>query len=119
MRRWRDLVGVPAGAVLSARAEGGQPELVARLARLSFDDDEGGEPLARMGEIEVLASDEIDAEQAAARIEAERGRLRGEIERLERKLANEGFVAKAPQAVVEEERRKLAGYEAELAELDG
>ena len=120
VRRWRDLVGVPAGAVLSARAEGGQPELVARLARLSFDDDDGGgEPLARMGEIEVLASDEIDAEQAAARIEAERGRLRGEIERLERKLANEGFVAKAPQAVVEEERRKLAGYEAELAELDG
>ena len=120
VRRWRDLVGVPAGAVLSARAEGGQPELVARLARLSFDDDDGGgEPLARMGEIEVLASDQIDAEQAAARIEAERGRLRGEIERLERKLANEGFVAKAPQAVVEEERRKLAGYEAELAELDG
>ena len=118
VRRWRDLVGVPAGAVLGARAEGEQPELLARLARLSFADG-GGEPLARIGEIEVLASEEIDAEQAAARIEAERGRLRREIERLERKLANEGFVAKAPQAVVEEERRKLAGYEAELAELDG
>ncbi len=118
VRRWRDLVGVPAGAVLSARAADEQPELVARLARLSFDAG-GGDPLARIGAIEVLASDEVDAEQAVARIEGERDRLRGEIERLERKLANEGFVAKAPEEVVAEERRKLAGYEAELAELDG
>ena len=95
---------------LSARAADEQPELVARLARLSFDAG-GGDPLARIGAIEVLASDEVDAEQAVARIEGERDRLRGEIERLERKLANEGFVAKAPADVVDDERRKLDGYE--------
>ncbi len=43
--------------------------------------------------------------------------LRAEVERAERKLGNEGFVAKAPAEVVEEERGKLERYRAELAEL--
>ena len=34
----------------------------------------------------------------------------GEIERLERKLSSEGFVSKAPAAVIEGERAKLAKY---------
>ena len=34
----------------------------------------------------------------------------GEIERLEKKLSNEGFVAKAPAAVIEGERAKLQKY---------
>ena len=74
VRAWRDLVGVPAGAVLSARAAAEPPDLVARLARLDFGTGDG-EPLARIGELEILASDEIDAEQARARIGAERDRL--------------------------------------------
>jgi valyl-tRNA synthetase len=45
---------------------------------------------------------------------AERERLRGEIERAERMLANESFVAKAPHEVVEGEREKLARYRREL-----
>ncbi len=117
MRRWRDLVGVPAGSVLPARVEGDQPhELVARLARLRFEDSDG-EALASIRGIELLASEEIDSGEARRRIEAERERLRGEIERLERKLANQGFVDKAPPEVVEDERRKLDGYRAELEEL--
>ena len=34
----------------------------------------------------------------------------GEIERIEKKLANEGFVAKAPAAVIEGEKAKLQKY---------
>jgi valyl-tRNA synthetase len=66
-------------------------------------------------------------------LERERGRLRGEAERVaglaqgtERKLANESFVSRAPAEVVEKEREKLAGYreqvsrlEARIAELAG
>jgi valyl-tRNA synthetase len=116
VRRWRDLVGVPAAAVLEARIEGQVSEFVPRLARLSTTHGEG-EVLKAIGPLQILASDEIDSAEATARIEAERERLRGEIERLERKLANEGFVAKAPPEVVEAEREKLDGYRAELDEL--
>ncbi|HZD87347.1 MAG TPA: valine--tRNA ligase [Gaiellaceae bacterium] len=47
-------------------------------------------------------------------VEAERGRLRGEIERAERMLGNASFVEKAPPAVVEAEREKLERYRREL-----
>ncbi len=45
-------------------------------------------------------------------------RLRGEVERIERKLANEQFVAKAKPGVVDEQRAKLDGYRTELARTD-
>jgi len=60
-------------------------------------------------------SDIIDTEKEKARLEAEQKRLAGEIDRLSKKLSNEGFVAKAPAAVVEGERQKLAKYEENLA----
>jgi valyl-tRNA synthetase len=115
IRRWRDLVGVPAGAVLSARIPDTRPEFVARLARLSPSDN--GEALATVASVQILASEGVDAGQVETRMAAERERLNGEIERLERKLGNEGFVAKAPTDVVEAEKAKLRGYRAELNEL--
>ena len=49
----------------------------------------------------MLASDAVDLEAEAQRAAAERSAtLEAEIERAEGKLANEGFVAKAPAAVV-------------------
>ena len=72
-----------------------------------------------VGPVQVLPSPELDAEAVGARIEKRREELRGEVERAERKLSNEGFVAKAPADVVEAERNKLAAYKAELAELGG
>ncbi len=59
-------------------------------------------------------SDIIDTEKEKARLEAEQKRLVGEIERLSKKLSNEGFVAKAPAAVVEGERQKLEKYRENL-----
>jgi valyl-tRNA synthetase len=52
----------------------------------------------------------IDISQEIARLEKELQTLHGEVERIEKKLANEGFVAKAPAKVIEEERAKLADY---------
>jgi valyl-tRNA synthetase len=117
LRAWRDLVDVPAGAILVALIDGVEPPgFVARLARFEFDG-VGADPVASIGPVRVLASEQLDAEAVAARLERRREELRAEVERGERKLGNEGFVAKAPVEVVEEERGKLERYRHELAEL--
>ena len=59
-------------------------------------------------------SDIIDTEKEIARLEGEQKKLLSEIERLEKKLSNEGFVAKAPAAVIEGEKAKLAKYKENL-----
>ncbi len=111
------MVEAPAASQLSARVEGEQPqEFVGRLARFEFGED-GGDPIAAVGPVKVLASAEIDAEAVAARLEKRREELRSEVARAEGKLANEKFVARAPAELVEEERAKLERYRAELEEL--
>ncbi|MGE5281313.1 MAG: valine--tRNA ligase [Chloroflexota bacterium] len=117
LRAWRDMVEAPVASRLSARVEGETPhEFVGRLARFEFAAD-GGDPIASVGPVKVLASEEIDAGAIAARIEKRREELRSEVVRAEGKLANEKFVAKAPPELVEEERQKLDRYRAELEEL--
>jgi len=121
LRAWRDLVDVPAGRQLDALANGVRPpEFVGRLAHFRIADAMAGaspDPIASIGPIQILPSDQLDADAVAARLDARRGELRAEVERAERKLGNEGFVAKAPAEVVEEERGKLERYRSELAEL--
>jgi valyl-tRNA synthetase len=117
LRAWRDLVEVPAATVLPARIEEAEPhEFVGRLARFEFGED-GGEPIAAVGPVKVLASSAVDGDAASARLEARREELRAEVARAEGKLANERFVDRAPTEVVEEEREKLERYRAELEEL--
>jgi len=117
LRAWRDMVEAPAASQLLARVEGEAPhEFVGRLARFDFERD-GGDPIASVGPVKVLASAEIDAAAVAARVEKRREELRSEVARAEGKLANEKFVAKAPPELVEEERGKLERYRAELEEL--
>ena len=65
----------------------------------------------------MLASGDVDLGAAERRLERQRETLRSEIERAERKLSNEGFVAKAPPAVVDGERAKLERLRAELESL--
>jgi valyl-tRNA synthetase len=52
----------------------------------------------------------IDIDQEIARLEKELQTLNAEVERVEKKLSNPGFVAKAPARVVEEERAKHRDY---------
>ena len=49
----------------------------------------------------------VDLDEERARIDKEIERVKGEAARAEGKLSNEKFVSKAPEAVVNEERRKL------------
>jgi valyl-tRNA synthetase len=117
LRAWRDMVEVPVASTLAARVDGVEPqEFVGRLARFEFAED-GGDTVAAVGPVKVMASAEIDAEAVGERVENRRRELRSEVERAEGKLGNEGFVAKAPPEVVEEERGKLERYRAELEDL--
>ncbi|WP_017937305.1 valine--tRNA ligase [Zestomonas thermotolerans] len=70
---------------------------------------------ALVGEMQVLVpmAGLIDKTAELARLDKEIARLDGEVKRVGGKLSNQGFVAKAPAAVIEKERAKLA--EAELA----
>jgi valyl-tRNA synthetase len=123
LRRYRDQVGAPARATLRARVPAGLPlvDQVARLTRFSFVTEGDEESVATIavsgGAIEVLTSEEISAEDEAARVAARRSQLESEIARAEGKLANESFVAKAPSDVVQREREKLDRFRAELADL--
>ena len=55
----------------------------------------------------------INIEDEIARLEKEAKKLQQEVDRVEKKLSNEKFVAKAPEAVVEAERAKGADYQAQ------
>ena len=59
-------------------------------------------------------SDLVDYEKERARLTAEITKVSAEVERLDRKLSNQGFVAKAPAAVVDAERAKLAAAREKL-----
>ncbi len=58
----------------------------------------------------IPLSDVVDIEKETARLTKEKEKLLSEIERIEKKLSNEGFVAKAPATVIEGEREKLKKY---------
>ena len=120
VRSWRNAAQVRPGAVLPARAAGldGAEPLVARLARLEWREGDAQAVVPVPGAaIELLATDEVDFAAVAARRDAERERLAGEVARVEGKLANERFVSRAPEAVVAAEREKLERLRAELGAL--
>jgi valyl-tRNA synthetase len=120
IRRLRDLAGVKPGVRLPASVdlEPAVAEHVANLARLELSAN-GGDPIATVAGVRILATDEIDAEAFAKRVDARRDELRKEVERGEKKLTNKGFVDKAPSEVVQEEREKLEAYRRELESLGG
>jgi valyl-tRNA synthetase len=122
LRGWRHTAGVSAGATVPARlaADGyaSTAEHVARLGRIELASNGAGATVATVsipgGAVEILPTDEVDLEAAERKLAAHRERLGQEIERAERKLANQGFVAKAPPGVVQAERDKLEQLKAEL-----
>ena len=54
--------------------------------------------------------DLVDIKEEIARLESEKKRLESEVERGEKMLSNPGFVNKAPEKKINEEKEKLANY---------
>ncbi|MHC6528407.1 valine--tRNA ligase [Vibrio proteolyticus] len=73
--------------------------------------------LVAKSELMIPMAGLIDKDAELARLDGEIKKTEGEIKRLEGKLNNEGFVAKAPEAVVAKEREKLDGYKETLVKL--
>jgi len=62
-------------------------------------------------EIYIPLEDLIDIDKEIERLEKEKANLEKELERVNNKLVNQGFVAKAPAKVVEEEKEKKKKYQ--------
>ncbi|MBL8728021.1 MAG: valine--tRNA ligase [Planctomycetes bacterium] len=56
----------------------------------------------------------VDLRKEQAKLQKEAEKLRSQIANIEKKLGNEGFVAKAPPAVIDKERANLASLQAQL-----
>jgi valyl-tRNA synthetase len=96
---------------------------LANVAEWSFADDAAGID-GVLGKIPITGAELlvplaglIDLDEERSRLRRELGRATDERERAERKLANQGFVAKAPQPVVQAERDKVAEWSATAATL--
>ena len=66
------------------------------------------------GSLYIPLAEVVDLDKERARLAEQMKKNDAEIERIEKKLSNEGFVAKAPAAVVEGEKAKLAKYRENL-----
>lgn len=60
----------------------------------------------------------VDLEKEKARIAKELKKTRADLEKMEKKLANPGFLAKAPEAVVNTEKERVAKLAALIAQLE-
>ncbi|MEO9612020.1 MAG: valine--tRNA ligase [Nitratireductor sp.] len=93
-------------------------EAIRRLARVSdiAEKNEAPKGSAQIVVGEATAclplGDLIDLKAEAARLEKEIAKLDGEISRIQKKLANEKFVARAPEEIVASEREKMAEFQA-------
>ena len=61
--------------------------------------------------------DLVDVKKELDRLTKEEKKLEMEIDRLVKKLSNEGFVNKAPEKVIQDEKNKLIKYESMLEDV--
>ncbi len=111
-----------AGAATQSRLDTNR-EIIERLARLT-----GIEPVEAVpdGAIQEVLDEAtlilplagvVDIDQERARLQKELDKIAGEINKFEKKLSNENFLSKAPEAVVAEQRERKADAEAQQVKV--
>ena len=100
---------------LSALAKLSEVKIVDNESDLERDAPES--PIALVGQHKLLLKVEIDPKVEQLRLSKEIARLAGEINKCQSKLGNEGFVARAPAEVIDQEKKRLAEFEASHAKL--
>ena len=134
IRTVRSEMNVPPSAELPLTLTGASKDTIARLkthesllARLARLSDLSVSDTVPDGAVQVVVDeataalpigDVIDIAQEVARLEKEIGKVDGEIGKIEKKLANESFIAKAPPAVVEEQRTRAEDYRQSRTKLN-
>ncbi len=84
----------------------------------SCDDDKAVSIGTDSAKFFIPMSDIIDTDKERARLEKEKETAQKEIARLENKLGNPEFVAKAPEKVIAGEKEKLEKYTAQLKNIE-
>ncbi|MCV2352187.1 valine--tRNA ligase [Paucibacter sp. Y2R2-4] len=104
-----------AAALLKTLAKLSEVQIIADEA--AFNEASATSPVLVHGDARLALHVEIDVTAETARLNKEIARLEGEVAKIEAKLGNEGFVARAPAAVVEQERQRLSDFSATAARL--
>ncbi len=101
-------------------------QALAKLSEVKVFDDEAtwqtaaqAAPVAVVGETRLCLFMEVDVAAEKIRLGKEVARLQTEIAKANGKLGNEAFVAKAPPAVIAQERQRVADFEATLTKIQG
>ena len=99
-------------------------QALAKLSEVKVFDDEAAwaaaaqaAPVAVVGEARMCLFMEIDVAAEKARLSKEIARIEGEVAKANNKLSNEAFVAKAPPAVIDQEKKRIADFGATLTRL--
>ena len=114
------LAGASAETKERAQRQGDVVKRMARLADISFADraPEGAVQLLVRGEVAALPlKGVIDLAAEKARLDKELAKAEADIKRVDAKLANEKFVANAPEEIVEEEKEKREAAVARKAKI--
>jgi valyl-tRNA synthetase len=99
-------------------------QALAKLSEVKVFEDEAAwqtaaqaAPVAVVGEARLCLFIEVDVAAEKNRLGKEMARLQNEITKANGKLSNEAFVAKAPPAVIAQERQRVADFEATLLKV--